>query len=458
LGEGYKGVCFTGGGLTAVIWLVGADKATRRDFALQLKKDIPTLQLIDETLLHDLNADYDAVKPHVMLASLARALSGMGVPVCVYDGYEKHDDVKQKMKATEIVVDLTDGNIDNHRERISEFLNSKVVKPFIVITGEPRSGTSFLVRALNLCGMYLGGLAEMQSSEVLPNSSNLRGAWESRTLHEVNFFQEGELTEKQKKALNDLINRLISRPALATGLKLIVKKLPDTLHLLPANTIIVGVFRHPLKVAESRVRAYGSSAGDYERWIRRWKVNNERLLDILSRHGGFLINFDWPKEKLLSEINYVAERIGLVPINLETWYSEELRHSDKTYREIPLPEDILATYERLCERAERNHEVVLNIPPYAIHPYWREIVRTLLEENAEMGRAVYDFMRERARGFYQEYDRVYGVMAAGGVFYKMVAKAVDLHIRLKRGRFKRLYRRLLKIMRPIALNVLKPKP
>ena len=52
-------------------------------------------------------------------------------------------------------------------------MNNRDVKPFVIILGMHRSGTSFLARSLNLCGVYLGKSSSFISSEWNPAPDNL---------------------------------------------------------------------------------------------------------------------------------------------------------------------------------------------------------------------------------------------------------------------------------------------
>jgi len=59
------------------------------------------------------------------------------------------------------------------------------MKPFIIITGMHRSGTSFLARALNLSGVYLGPPKDFISDEWRPAVDNLKGHWENKKILEL---------------------------------------------------------------------------------------------------------------------------------------------------------------------------------------------------------------------------------------------------------------------------------
>ncbi|MCH6574588.1 MAG: hypothetical protein IH795_05200 [Bacteroidetes bacterium] len=59
------------------------------------------------------------------------------------------------------------------------------MKHFLLITGMHRSGTSFLVRALNLNGVYLGELDSLLSHEWKAFDDNPRGHWEHKKIYEL---------------------------------------------------------------------------------------------------------------------------------------------------------------------------------------------------------------------------------------------------------------------------------
>ncbi len=67
------------------------------------------------------------------------------------------------------------------------------MKPFLLITGMHRSGTSFLARGLNLGGVNLGELNSLLSHEWKFYEDNLRGHWENSWL----VFWNSELNEME---------------------------------------------------------------------------------------------------------------------------------------------------------------------------------------------------------------------------------------------------------------------
>ena len=218
-------------------------------------------------------------------------------------------------------------------------------KPFLLITGMHRTGTSFLVRALNLAGMYIGGWESMISTELDFKKDNLRGHWENKKLLELGektlTVSNGKWHEPPEKiSLNDelrdeikkSIKELTERPSFASGYKdpRILLYFESWKEFFPENFLIVGIYRDPLKVAESLKKRDNFN---YEKSIQLWKIYNQNLLNLLKKYPGFLLDFDWPKEKLIEEVKLVADKVGLVKnIDLSQWFSKELLFSNKTYQ------------------------------------------------------------------------------------------------------------------------------
>ncbi|HUS48990.1 MAG TPA: hypothetical protein VMZ91_02395, partial [Candidatus Paceibacterota bacterium] len=57
---------------------------------------------------------------------------------------------------------------------------------FVIITGMHRSGTSYLSRALNLCGVNLGPKSDFYDTELNPKFGNPRGHWENNKIVDLN--------------------------------------------------------------------------------------------------------------------------------------------------------------------------------------------------------------------------------------------------------------------------------
>ena len=106
-------------------------------------------------------------------------------------------------------------------------------KNHIIITGMHRSGTSYLSRALNLCGMDLGPETDFLDTELHPNFGNPRGHWENAKaikLNEQILKINGGSWKKIPKSLkknppkfgrkiNQILESFYSRNSLAYGFK-----------------------------------------------------------------------------------------------------------------------------------------------------------------------------------------------------------------------------------------------
>jgi len=218
------------------------------------------------------------------------------------------------------------------------------MKQFLLITGMHRSGTSFLARSLNLGGVYLGPLESLISHDWKFFEDNLRGHWESRKLFELtdktlsqnngswdNIPQTIKISAKLANEIKKAIGEILDNPFTVTGFKdpRIILCLSSWKKCIPKNFVIVGIFRHPLKVAESLKKRNNFS---YDKSLKLWETYNEKLLKSLEKHNGFLLNFDWPKGKLISEIQLILDKLGLDKnVNLDEWYTKELFLSDKSY-------------------------------------------------------------------------------------------------------------------------------
>ena len=269
-------------------------------------------------------------------------------------------------------------------------------KPFLLITGMHRSGTSFLARSLNLMGVYLGDFSSLVSTDWFYYKENPRGHWENEKLLELGKKSltfdslKGDkikpINEELGNQIRDYTDELIKHPSLASGFKdpYLLEYLETWLQYLPKNFIIVGIFRDPLKVAESLKKQSGYK---YQSSIAIWKMYNEKLLGFLERFDGFLLNFDWDKERILSEIKDIAEKIGLsADIDLLQWYSRDLLRSNNDHdRNYELPLDIKSLHSKLIERSNMNHKVSFQIPERDVMELTKVISGLLSDAQAQGG-------------------------------------------------------------------------
>ena len=262
-----------------------------------------------------------------------------------------------------------------------------------------RSGTSFLARALNLSGVYLGEPWYLISDEWRTLDDNPKGHWENkkfvelaeRTLDYNNGAWDDPpnaltVNESSAQEITNCVNDLIAHPSLSYGFKdpRILLCLEAWLKFIPKNFVIVGIFRDPLKVAESLKKR---DRFTYEKSLDLWKIYNQKLLFFLEKYDGFLLNFDWPREKLFSEITFILDKLSLDKnIDIKDWHSEELLHSDKTFQSnFPLSQEIISIYSMLTERALHNNKT--KVSRYAHTPdELLEIVHGLLTDLQNQGK------------------------------------------------------------------------
>jgi len=234
-----------------------------------------------------------------------------------------------------------------------------------------RSGTSFLVRALNMYGVNLGSLESLVSHEWKSLADNPRGHWENKKIYELTEKtlknSNGSWHEIPKKItvnkklgiqIKNCVKELEKNSQLASGFKdpRILIILDSWLKYLPKKIIIVGIFRNPLKVAESLKKRNNFT---YEKSLHLWKIYNQNLLSILDRYDGFLLDFDLPKKKLFSQIELFSKKLGLARnIDLSDWYTEGILFSNKTYKKnYQLSSDIKQLYSQLKKRSQKNNKI-----------------------------------------------------------------------------------------------------
>lgn len=233
-----------------------------------------------------------------------------------------------------------------------------------------RSGTSFLARALNLYGVHLGDLESLHSHEWKHYDDNPRGHWENKDFFELaehtltisngswdNIPDKIILNDDLAKSISKSARKLDEFPSICSGFKdpRMIFLLESWKPFLPENIIIVGIFRDPLKVAESLKKR---NQFDYSKSMDLWRSYNEKLLRLLEQHPGFLLDFDWSKDRLLSEIQLISEKIGLArDIDLSKWYDQELVHGKDSDKNFKKSEEIENLYERLQKRSKENNFV-----------------------------------------------------------------------------------------------------
>jgi len=94
------------------------------------------------------------------------------------------------------------------------------------------------------------------------------------------------ITKEIGKELQECIDQIYLYPSLASGFKdpRILLLLDEWKEYFPENFILVGIYRNPLKVAESLKKRNNFN---YEKSLKLWKVYNHKLLKYLEKYMVF---------------------------------------------------------------------------------------------------------------------------------------------------------------------------
>ena len=65
-------------------------------------------------------------------------------------------------------------------------MKNKPDRNHVIVLGMHRSGTSYLIRALNLSGLYLGPFSDFYDTEIAPIEGNPKGHWENLNVIKLN--------------------------------------------------------------------------------------------------------------------------------------------------------------------------------------------------------------------------------------------------------------------------------
>lgn len=242
----------------------------------------------------------------------------------------------------------------------------------VLVLGMHRSGTSFLIRALNLAGLWLGADSELTSVEGRAARGNPKGAYENR---------EGI-------AINDAIlgrsggswfhppHRLVTVPQDAQRIRAVCERLerdcptnyarwgwkdPRTvltlevwLQALQRNVTLVASFRHPAAVARSLLTR---NQLPLEHGYALWAHYNAMLISHLERVPHMLVRFDSDPARLVAQVARVCKLSGLTADNetLASWYDPALIRSQAALdEELPAPA-LRPLWERLLALHRAQH-------------------------------------------------------------------------------------------------------
>lgn len=214
----------------------------------------------------------------------------------------------------------------------------------LVVLGMHRSGTSFLVRALNLAGLWLGSEDHLYTVEGRAGIGNPKGNYENTASVSINdailansggawynpprnlVVTPGDLSNMQQLA--ESLEKDMPQGFIRWGWKdpRTVLTLDAWTKALNRNISLVATFRHPRAVAES---LHSRDGLPLEFGYALWAFYNQCLLKHLSQHPAILIRFDVEKAMLIEQVLDACDKIGLrtEKDKILAWYDSKLVRS-----------------------------------------------------------------------------------------------------------------------------------
>lgn len=221
-----------------------------------------------------------------------------------------------------------------------------------MVVGMHRSGTSFLTGSLQQAGLELGKHSEW-------NPHNLKGNRENQdivALHDEILARNGFAwdnppsaaivwSEDEKQKAREII--LSYRGVPHWGFKdpralLLVEGWQQIL----VKVGFVGIFRHPMAVAQSLDARGGMQR---QKAFDLWLAYNARLMRLYRQNPFPVLCFDEPESVLLNKLDKVMREMGLNVAPSERFFSPDLKHHTSSGE--PLPDELLDMYEALRQVA-----------------------------------------------------------------------------------------------------------
>jgi hypothetical protein len=218
----------------------------------------------------------------------------------------------------------------------------------ISVLGMHRSGTSCLAGSLEQQGLFLG---EVNTSAPFNRRGN-RERFDVMNLQEEVLQASGGswssppvVVEWQAEHV-ERAQRILAEHA---GEPVWGFKDPRTLltfdgwqRLVP-DLEAVGIFRHPLRAAQSLLSRNDLAL---DAGLALWRAYNERLVEIHRRHPFPIVSFDEEPATLEAKLRAAGEAIGLGPApDGEPFFTDDLRNAPSEGGSVPA--EIEALYEQL---------------------------------------------------------------------------------------------------------------
>jgi hypothetical protein len=218
----------------------------------------------------------------------------------------------------------------------------------ICVLGMHRSGTSCLAGSLEQQGLFLG---EVNTSAPWNRRGN-RERFDMMDLQRDILEASGGSWSEPPPAVEwepEHFERAEAILAEHAGAPVWGFKDPRTLltidgwQCLVPDLDTVGIFRHPLRVAQSLQNRNDLSL---EASLELWKAYNHRLVEIHRRRPFPIVSFDEEPETLEAKLRAAGEALGLAPAPPgEPFFTDELRNAPAEGGSVPA--EIEALYEEL---------------------------------------------------------------------------------------------------------------
>lgn len=240
----------------------------------------------------------------------------------------------------------------------------------IAVLGMHRSGTSCLTGSLQAGGLFLG-------KHHTWNEYNRKGNRENQdvvNLHE-SIFKANGATWIYPKRHNNIIDKYLARKLkwetrhFDRAREILDEyvhenlwgfKDPRALFLLHGwkqlvpDMEYVGIFRHPMAVAQS-LNSRPALPISIEQGLKMWLDYNNALLTTYKQAPFPLFCFDWSEDKFHTQLNYLHTQLQLKPLEPgQRFYTDEL-HKQKIEGDVALPTEVKMLYQQL-KSLEYRHE------------------------------------------------------------------------------------------------------
>jgi hypothetical protein len=117
-------------------------------------------------------------------------------------------------------------------------------------------------------------------------------------------------------------------------------------HELVPDMEFVGIYRHPLAVAQS-LASRPAMPVSIEEGLDMWYLYNRELLRAYEKQPFPVLCFDWSEERFHHALDSVHAQLKLAPVPVdERFYTQEL-HKQSADMNTELPSHIRALYEQL---------------------------------------------------------------------------------------------------------------